>query len=401
MAHPQTLGKYSILDVLGSGSMGTVYRASDPALGRIVAIKLLHSKYGPTPESGELWTRLRREESTVAYLDHPTIVSLYEFSDTDPAGPYFVMEYVDGRALEDYLRRGVSLSLAQTLELMSKLLDGLGYAHAQEIVHRDIKPVNLFITREGQLKITDFGIAKVGALQQTRLGIRIGTPEYLAPEQLTRDYIDPRCDLYAAGALLFRLLTGRPTFTGTTAEVMYQVCHATPARVSSLNPAVPALLDSVVAKALANDPEDRVQSAWHFGDAINLVRKSLRLTATSLVPQSTNPAVTTRTIAPDQTSGVRGWVEEAKGVRRTEPVPRAEWVPRAGTAGPHRDAISAETLDRTAQVLIRFIGPIATTLVKRTAPVARNERDLYVRLAEGIMDAKERQRFLTQVIHQS
>jgi hypothetical protein len=125
-----------------------------------------------------------------------------------------------------------------------------------------------------------------------------------------------------------------------------------------------------------------------------LVRKSLRLTATSLVPPSTNPTVTTRTIAPDQTSGVRGWVEETKGVRRTES------VPRAGT-GPHRDAISAETLDRTAQVLIRFIGPIATTLVKRTAPVARNERDLYVRLAERIMDAQERQRFLTQVIHQS
>ena len=387
MALPQILGKYQILEVLGSGSMGTVYRASDPDLERIVAIKLLHSKFGPTPGSDELWSWLRREESTVAYLHHPTIVTLYEFSDTDPAGPYFVMEYVDGCSLEDSLRRGVSLNLAQTLELMTKLLDGLGYAHAQEIVHRDIKPVNLFITREGLLKITDFGIAKVGALQQTRLGIRIGTPEYLAPEQLTRDYIDPRCDLYAAGALLFRLLTGRPTFTGTTAEVMYQVAHATPARVSSVNPAVPAPLDSVVARALANDPEDRFQSAWHFCDAINSVRKSLRLTATSLVPQST-PAVTTRTIAPDQTSAVRGWVEETKSVRRAEPV-----------SG--RDAISAETLDRTTQVLIRFIGPIATTLVRKTAPVARNERDLYARLAERIMDAKERDLFLTQVIHRS
>jgi serine/threonine protein kinase len=255
---------------------------------------------------------------------------------------------------------------------MSTLLDGLGYVHAQDIVHRDIKPSNLLVTREGQLKITDFGIAKVGALQQTQLGMIIGTPEYLAPEQYTRDYIDPRCDLYAAGTLFFQLLTGRPPFAGTVPEIMYQVCHAIPAPASTVAPSVPALLDPVIAKALAKDPDDRFQSAWHFCEAVKQVRQALGLSGTPPLRHPTAAPATILTTSPAKKSGLSGWVEETKGVK-------------------------PETLERTTRILIRFIGPIAAALVKRAAPAARDETDLYSRLAERITDAKERERFLTEV----
>jgi serine/threonine-protein kinase len=385
VTQPRTIGKYEILDVLGAGGMGTVYRAADPADERIVAVKLLHRRFGPTPGSDALWNRFRTEARAVALLHHPTIVSLHDFSDTDPAGAFFVMEYVDGRPLKDYLRPEARLGLGQTLELMSRLLDGLGYVHAQDIVHRDIKPSNLLVTREGQLKITDFGIAKVGALQQTQLGMIIGTPEYLAPEQYTRDYIDPRCDLYAAGTLFFQLLTGRPPFAGTVPEIMYQVCHAMPAPVSTVAPSVPALLDPVIAKALAKDPDDRFQSAWHFSEAVTQVRKVLGLSGTSPLRHPTAAPASILTTSPAKKSGLSGWVEETKGVKQSADNGRAN------------RGVSTETLDRATQILIRFIGPIAAALVKRAAPAARDDTDLYSRLAERITDAKERERFLTEV----
>jgi hypothetical protein len=411
MTQPRTIGKYEIIDVLGAGGMGTVYRAKDPALERIVAVKLLHRRFGPTPGSDALWDRFRTEARAVGRLHHPAIVSLHDFSDTDPAGAFFVMEYVDGRPLKDYLRPAVGLGLGQTLELMDRLLDGLGYVHAQDIVHRDVKPSNLLVTRERQLKITDFGIAKVGALQQTQLGLIIGTPEYLAPEQYTRDYIDPRCDLYAAGTLFYQLLTGRPPFAGTVPEIMYQVCHAMPVAVSAVNPSVPALLDPVIATALAKDPDDRFQTAWHFCEAIKQVRKALRLSVVAPLRQAAAaaPAVavapaTAPTVAPPAAravapativtaspagkSGLSGWVEETKGL-----APAAK--PAASTR--LNRGVTTETVDRTSRILIRFIGPIAPALVKRAAPAARDETDLYCRLAERIIDAKERERFLTEV----
>jgi serine/threonine protein kinase len=399
VTQPRTIGKYEILDVLGAGGMGTVYRAADPAHERIVAVKLLHRRFGPTPGSDALWNRFRTEARAVALLHHPTIVSLYDFSDTDPAGAFFVMEYVDGRPLKDYLRPEARLGLGQTLELMSRLLDGLGYVHAQDIVHRDIKPSNLLVTREGQLKITDFGIAKVGALQQTQLGMIIGTPEYLAPEQYTRDYIDPRCDLYAAGTLFFQLLAGRPPFAGTVPEIMYQVCHAMPAPVSTVAPSVPALLDPLIAKALAKDPDDRFQSAWHFCEAVKQVRQALGLSGTPPLRHPTAAPATILTTSPAKKSGLSGWVEETRGVKMAHPVNGSPPAPSArpvDTGRPNR-GVSNETLDRTTRILIRFIGPIAAALVKRAAPAARDDTDLYTRLAERITDAKERERFLTEV----
>jgi eukaryotic-like serine/threonine-protein kinase len=399
VTQPRTIGKYEIIDVLGAGGMGTVYRARDPALERIVAVKLLHRRFGPTPGSDALWNRFRTEARAVALLHHPTIVSVYDFSDTDPAGAFFVMEYIDGRPLKDYLRPDVRLGLGQTLELMSSLLDGLGYVHAQDIVHRDIKPSNLLVTREGRLKITDFGIAKVGALQQTQLGMIIGTPEYLAPEQYTRDYIDPRCDLYAAATLFFQLLTGRPPFAGSVPEIMYQVCHVMPAAVSTVDPSVPVLLDPVLATALAKDPDDRFQSAWHFCEAIKQARKALGLSAAPPLRLPTAAPATILTTSPAKKTGLSGWLEETRGVTMAHPVNGSPPAPSArpvDTGRPNR-GVSNETLDRTTRILIRFIGPIAAALVKRAAPAARDETDLYSRLAERITDAKERERFLTEV----
>ena len=163
MAQARTLGNYEILDELGQGGMGTVYRARDLVLERIVAVKLLHPSHVPAAAEGG--SRFLNEARAIARLSHPAIVAVYEFSDADPASVFIAMEYVDGVTIEDYVRRLQGEDVAPTLDLIGQLLGGLGYAHERGVVHRDIKPSNLLVTREGRLKITDFGIAKLGFAQ--------------------------------------------------------------------------------------------------------------------------------------------------------------------------------------------------------------------------------------------
>jgi serine/threonine protein kinase len=466
---PRTLGKYEILDVLGTGGMGTVYRALDPVLQRFVAIKLLNREYGPALGSNDVRARFRTEARAVARFNHSAIVSVYDFSDTDPAGAFFVMEYVDGFTLDHYMDDQRHGGLAHSFELMTQLLDGLGYAHARDVVHRDIKPSNLIVTRDGQLKITDFGIAKVGLIKQTQTGMAIGTPEYMAPEQFAGGIIDQRCDLHAAGTLFFQLLTGRPPFKGTTTQVMYQVCHVTPDPVSTADPAIPKLLDPVLAKALAKIPDDRFQTAKEFSDAISAASKALRITSAQLLrsPAATPdasgeeaqnqdaPPTDPRPVAPPEpivgrggtTMPPVGWSVEqlAEIEQKLAPIlgPMARVLIKRAAAltrdrdqlvndlAQHlktadererflegaqvgigsrpissqpndadtssRDEIALATLDRTKQILTRYIGPIAVVLVNKTAPMARNEIDFYKRLAERIVSPAERDRFMAEV----
>lgn len=496
MTGPRTLGKYEILDLLGVGGMGTVYRARDRILERIVAVKLLHRDDGPVAGS-EGWSRFLNEARAVARLNHPTIVSVYDFSDADPAGAFFAMEYVDGCSIEEYVRRGTDVRLARALDLMRQLLGGLAYAHAKGVIHRDIKPSNLLVTRDGRLKITDFGIAKIGSNKHTLTGMIIGTPAYMAPERYSGGDIDQRCDLYSAGVLFFELLTGRKPFSGALTEIMYQICHVVPASVSAAEPAMPALLDPILAKALAKDPDARFQTAEEFAAAVAAVSAALgqaagrgapgaatmasalgaqgaaatalavgvlppdepRAAATVQVSEPAKRIEATPVRAPGSASGqtgapATGWTsgelaeieqrltpilgpmarivvkraaartrdrerlclelaaqlrtdEERKRFldgasnpgRRDEGAVPAASVPAASAppGTPADGAIAAATLDRTANILMRYIGPIAAVLVKKTAAAALNESDLYTRLADRITDVRERARFIAEL----
>jgi hypothetical protein len=452
---PRTLGKYEILDLLGVGGMGTVYRARDRILERIVAVKLLHRDDGPVAGS-EGWSRFLNEARAVARLNHPTIVSVYDFSDADPAGAFFAMEYVDGCSIEEYVRRGTDVRLARALDLMRQLLGGLAYAHAKGVIHRDIKPSNLLVTRDGRLKITDFGIAKIGSNKHTLTGMIIGTPAYMAPERYSGGDIDQRCDLYSAGVLFFELLTGRKPFSGALTEIMYQICHVVPASVSATEPAMPALLDPVLTKALAKDPDARFQTAEEFAAAVAAVSAALgaqgAAASTGVLPPDGPRAAATvqvsNSASPQTGAPATGWTSEelAEIEQRLTPIlgPMARIVVKRAAARTHdrerlclelaaqlrtdeerrrfldgatnpgrreegavptapppdtppEGAIAAATLDRTANILMRYIGPIAAVLVKKTAAAALNESDLYTRLADRITDVRERARFIAEL----
>src|SRR5438132_640069 len=217
MAIPRTVGKYEIVDAVGAGGMGTVYRAFDPTLERMVALKIVHLDRVHDVPFEQLCVRFRNEARAVARLNHPAIVTIFDYDDQDPVGAYIAMEYVQGCALDEYVKQRPKLHLEDAVSAMHQVLGGLAYAHGKDVVHRDIKPSNLLVTRDGLVKITDFGIARIGPKTTTQTGLLVGTPQYMAPEQYMGGLVDHRCDLHAAGAVLYELLTGTPPFTGPAA----------------------------------------------------------------------------------------------------------------------------------------------------------------------------------------
>ncbi|MGS0755303.1 serine/threonine-protein kinase [Roseateles sp. GG27B] len=221
---PAAFGKYAVTGLLGEGAMGVVYKAFDPGIGRAVAIKTIRRGLdGDT----SLADRFANEARAVGRMNHPGIVSIYELGQTDDTA-FIVMEYVEGRDLSRLLAASAALPEAYLLKLMLQLLDALEYAHARGVWHRDIKPANLIVTSEGQLKITDFGIARIESAAITQVVSTIGTPGYMAPEQYIGEQFDHRVDVFAAGVLLYRLLTGKAPFAGTGESVMYHIMHTQP-----------------------------------------------------------------------------------------------------------------------------------------------------------------------------
>jgi serine/threonine-protein kinase len=460
VARARTLANYEILDELGQGGMGTVYRARDRVLDRIVAVKVLHPTHAPSAD--DAGGRFLNEARAIARLCHPAIVAVYEFSDADPASVFIAMEYVDGVTIEEFVRRGGGEDIAPTLDLVGQLLSGLGYAHERGVVHRDIKPSNLLVTSDGRLKITDFGIAKVDALRHTQTGVMIGTPAYMAPERYTGAGIDQRCDVYSVGVLCYELLTGRRPFGGELTEMIYRICHAPPAAVSAVRPGLPDLIDRVIAKALAKDPAARYQTAQEFAAALAEVRESpgrrsgsearreahagsaasgisavaataaSGISAVAATAPVTKPAVwppadladivrqLTPILGPLAKITVKRAAEQTRDraelyrilgheLRTDEERRRflatAPREPGADSGAAAADAADVQmapaTLERAAKILARYLGPIAVVLVRKTAAAARDESDLYARLAERIPDAHERARCLADLTRRS
>jgi serine/threonine-protein kinase len=252
------LGRYEILGELGRGAMGVVYQARDPQLDRRVALKVML----PPPELDgtalqQRRERFQREGRAAAKLTHPNIVTLHDVGE-DQGHAFLVMEYLEGQTLDQLLQARGSLPLDQVVTIAEQVAHALDYAHRSSIVHRDVKPANIFLTSDGVVKVTDFGIARLTGETFTRVGQAIGTPSYMSPEQVAGLKVDGRSDLFSLGAVLYELITGDKAFPGDTlSTINYRILNEDPVPLRRLNPAYPAALDSCLKKALAKDPARR------------------------------------------------------------------------------------------------------------------------------------------------
>jgi serine/threonine-protein kinase len=257
-----TLGKYELRTTRGRGAMGTIYEAWDPVIFRQVAVKTVELPDPIDAEAQQQLNRFRREAQAAGRLTHPNIVGVYDYGETKELA-YIVMEFVDGESLKTLIDRGDRLALPQIRALMEQLLDALEYSHQRGVVHRDVKPGNVMLTRAGVAKITDFGIARIESSSMTQAGTVIGTPAYMSPEQFTGQAMDARTDIYSAGALLFQLLAGERPFDGALSVIMHKVLNAPPPQPSAHAPAL-APFDAVVARAMAREPARRYPDAGAF-----------------------------------------------------------------------------------------------------------------------------------------
>src|SRR5687768_5275377 len=266
MEEPRRLGgRYELGQVLGRGGMAEVYLAMDTRLGRTVAVKTLRADLARDPT---FQARFRREAQSAASLNHPAIVAVYDTGEDyidNVSIPYIVMEYVDGSTLRELLHSGRKLLPERTLEMTIGILQALEYSHRAGIVHRDIKPANVMLTRNGQVKVMDFGIARAmgdSGMTLTQTSAVIGTAEYLSPEQAKGEQVDARSDLYSTGCLLYELVTVRPPFVGDSpVAVAYQHVREEPQPPSVFDPEITTEMDAIVLRALVKDPDYRYQSA--------------------------------------------------------------------------------------------------------------------------------------------
>jgi serine/threonine-protein kinase len=261
------LGKYEIRRTLGRGAMGIVYEAYDPMIKRRVALKTIRGDQLGGDDAHEALARFRREAQAAGRLNHPNIVAIYDY-DEDDGTSFIAMEYVEGRDLKSMFEGNERFGHADVVRIMAQLLDALGYSHRQGVVHRDVKPGNVFLQDDGTVKVADFGIAHIDASSLTQVGSVMGTPSYMSPEQIQGLPVDGRSDLFSAGVILYQFLTGERPFGGSSATTMQKVLKQDPLPPSTLNVTLPEAVDAVVRKALAKRPEARYQSAKEFADAL-------------------------------------------------------------------------------------------------------------------------------------
>ena len=264
MSAVQRIGHYAILRELGEGAMGVVYEGVDPASGRHVAIKTVLASQLAEQGDGSALTRFRREAETGQQLHHPNIVAVYDFGQSGPQA-YIVMELVQGQLLNRLLRQRGRLPWSEALFVMQQLLDALDHSHRRGVVHRDIKPSNIMVSDGLMIKVMDFGIARTQSSLLTQIGTVLGTPSHMSPEQLGGEVVDARADLWAAGVMLYEMLTGHVPFAGRSfAAVAHSVFQTEPMPISALVPDAPAGVDAVIERALAKRREHRFQDADEF-----------------------------------------------------------------------------------------------------------------------------------------
>src|SRR5437763_5936214 len=259
--------------------MADVYLAEDQELGRRVAIKIRNGRHA---NDAQFIERFRREAKNAAGLSHPNIVSIYDRGEAE--GTYYIaMEYLDGRSLKELIVSRGPAPVQLAIDYARQILAAVRFAHRHAIVHRDIKPHNVLVDREGRVKVTDFGIARAGTSQMTETGSIVGTAQYLSPEQARGGEVDQRSDLYSLGVVLYELVTGKTPFEGDTpVEIAMKHLSTPPQPPSKLRPDIPRELDLVVLRALAKNPDDRYQSADEMEADLERVARGARVSAATV-----------------------------------------------------------------------------------------------------------------------
>ena len=283
------MGRYEIVAELGRGAMGVVYQARDPQINRLVALKTF-SLFNQEPEQEEEFRqRFVYEAQAAGRLQHPGIVAVFDVGEeTQSHEPFIVLEYVAGESLSRILSREKKLPLPRALTLAEEIAEALDYAHGQGVIHRDIKPANILVTQEGRAKIADFGIAKLNLAHFTLPGRMLGTPAYMAPEQLIGEAVDGRSDLFSLGVILYVMVTGHSPFHGNSATtVCFKVVNREPVPASAFDLDLPRALDPVISRALAKDAAERYQRGAEFANDLRQLRLQCSSSTTGfLVPRS-------------------------------------------------------------------------------------------------------------------
>jgi serine/threonine-protein kinase len=372
----EQLGKYRIDGVLGKGAMGVVYKAFDPLIERTVALKTIRKELFSDDQQAELIGRFKNEAMAAGRLSHPNIVTVYDYGE-DSDSAYIAMEFVDGTPLNTLMVAGQPCALSRVAAWMGDLLQALDYAHSRGVVHRDIKPANLLITTGAQVKVSDFGIARIESSTLTQVGSMVGTPSYMSPEQLRGDAIDGRSDVFSAGVLLYQLLTGERPFAGAATVVMQQILHDQPAPPSQLVPTLGRAFDQVMERALAKPAAERYPTARAFLDAL-----AAAMRGAGPDPDATKCDDSDRT---------------ALGVWRAPGSTAADSLATgslpSGVAAPWK----TEALPELEPLLASHIGPMARILLRKEAASADGMDDLCEKLLPHIPTEAGRAHFQTGI----
>ncbi len=372
----ERIGKYRIDGVLGTGAMGVVYKAYDANIARTVALKTIRRELLDGLQESELVARFKNEAQASGRLVHPNIVAVYDFGEVEDA-TYIAMEYVDGTPLSAFLAKETAMDPAASVNCIGQLLRALDYAHARGVVHRDIKPANVLVTADAQVKITDFGIAKIESSTLTQVGAVIGTPSYMSPEQFKGEMVDGRSDLFAVGIVLYQMLTGSRPFTGAASAVMHQILNEDPVPPSVRKPGLHPAFDAVLGKAMSKRMEDRFPNALAFLAALTdahlqhngglpLTEEDNERTVLAFQPPP-RPIEPVRPATPSQ-HGAAPTPGSSHGSNLTASAP--EWL--LALAPDLQVALSTQ------------IGPVAKLVLKNTAREAVDLDDLCVRLLPHI-----------------
>jgi len=318
------VGRYEIIDELGRGAMGVVYRARDTEIGRDVALKLILTADTSPIDVDHYKQRFRREAQAAGRLSHPGIVTIHDIAEDDSGQPYLVMEFIEGQPLSQLLDAPTHMPLDQSLDIAIQVAQALDYAHGKGVVHRDVKPANILLTPAGRAKIADFGIAKLVGTELTKEGTSLGTPSYMSPEQFRGETVDARSDQFSLGAVLFRMCAGRTPFSGdSVTAISFQVVFQVPPRASESNASLPSGLDLILSRCLAKNPAERYASCAELAADLEAIRAGRPVRARL-------PAVAERTAAIPVTPAPPAAI--ATQPNHTQPSPAAANGTRLATA---------------------------------------------------------------------